>query len=480
MHRLKNSIQSFNRIQFDEGAKGFLLLLLFGQLFLTNGIYLFFGALTFGIVLYRLQQPIKPSIFTLIYIYQFIQVSASIWLSNYIGKDVNYRSNHGSEAIVFSYIGLVVLFIPVCYYQDKLPTISLQQLKLHASRLSAKKCFQAYLIAFFIANALGGVAYAIAGLTQFIYTLMNVKWMLFCLFGMVSILNGKMKKFFYLVTAIEFGLGFFSYFSDFKTVLFYLAIIALIFIVRVQLKHVIIVVIGIILIAFLAIKWSEIKGEYRKFLNQGTGKQVIGVSRGDAFNKLIELSTSDIELVDDPAIGFLDRLQYTYHLAKTMDRVPSVIPHQNGANWGSTLEFVFTPRALNPDKPIFQATVKTIKYTGISYAGYNQGVSFSLGYFGDCYIDFGYYGMFIPILLIGLIWGSTYYYFLRRSSNNFVFNYSIVGAIYIEMHAFEMDSTLLTGRLFTGLIIFFLLKIFFFNWLFKNLKEPSVTLNQSN
>ena len=159
-----------------------------------------------------------------------------------------------------------------------------------------------------------------------------------------------------------------------------------------------------------------------------------------------------------------------------MEYVPQVLPYQDGKNWGTTLEFSLTPRILNPNKPNYEASVKTTKFTGISYARAAQGVSVSLGYFADSYIDFGYIGMFLPLLFVGLIWGASYFYFIKKSSNSFIFNFSVVGAMYMEFFAYEMDSTYLAGRLFATLVTFFLLKLLLFPWLINYLKiSPAVT-----
>ena len=172
-----------------------------------------------------------------------------------------------------------------------------------------------------------------------------------------------------------------------------------------------------------------------------------------------------------------DRLQYTYHLAKAMDWVPEKLPYQNGSNWGLTLDFALTPRLLNPNKPKYEASSKATKYTGIGYAGAGQGVSVSLGYFADGYVDFGYIGMFIPLLVIGFIYGASYFYFVKNSSNNFIFNYAVVAAMFMEFLALEMDSTYLAGRLFATLLTFFGLKILFFPWLIEHLQQPKMDPN---
>lgn len=463
-----------SRIAFDEGAQGLLIMILISQLFLNNGIYLFIAAICFAVILHYLQQPFKPSVFTIIFIYHFIQIAAGIWLSNYLGNDINYRSEYTGIATVISFTGLIVMMLPVIHFQNKIPVLSYAIIREHAGRLSIKKTFYAYVTAFFLANLLGGIAFLFAGFTQVILVIVKVKWFLFLLFGFQVFIKNRMKKAFFLFVTVEFTLGFFSYFSDFKTVFFFLAFIAITFLRRVYLRHLLLAIFFLVAAFVLGVMWSGVKGEYRRFLNQGQKEQVVVVSKEEALEKLAELSAEqDAKSFGESVEIFLNRLQYTYHLAKTMEKIPADIPHQFGKNWGETLEFVFTPRILNPDKPRYEASVKTRKYTGLAYAGARSGTSVSLGYFADGYVDFGFLGMFIPLLIIGFIYGATYFYFIRNSSKNFIFNFAVVGAIFMEFHAFEMDSTYLSGRLYVSLLVFFLLSVFFFPWLYRNLRFNS-------
>jgi hypothetical protein len=461
------------KIHFDEGTKGFLLLLLISQLFFTNGLILFVGMVIFFILFNNLQQPFKPSIFTIILIYHFLQISAGIWQSNNLGKDINYRSDNTDYAILASYVGLLFIFLPVIYYQNKIPALSISQLKKHADRLSIDKTFRAYVIGFFAMNALTGIAFLIPSLTQIIFSLSNIKWFLFLLFGFQSILKNRKRKEFYIFCALEFAMGFFSYFSEFKTIIYYILILLLSLLAVIRFSRMLFASVTLVLIFFAGVFWTSVKGEYRVFLNKGSKTQSVQVEKGDAFNKLLELSEKQNESTFTGAVeSFLDRLQYTYHLAKTMDRVPAIIPHQNGANLGTTLTFVFTPRILNPNKGIYDASEKASKYTGLRYAGIKKGTSISLGYFADCYIDFGYIGMFIPLLILGFIYGSTYFYFVKNSSNNYIFNFAVVGSMYLEMIAMESDSIYIAGRLYVTLLVFFLLKIFFFPKLMAYIRMP--------
>ena len=155
-----------NKIRFDDAGQNFMVMFSLLQLFFFNGIYLFFGALVFGAVLINLQRPYKPSVFSLIFIYHFIQISAGVWLSNYLGFDINYRSENTGLSIFLSYIGLTVLMIPVIIFNNKIPHFSFQDLKQYALKLSPRKIFIAYVIAFFATNVLSALAFSFLALTQ--------------------------------------------------------------------------------------------------------------------------------------------------------------------------------------------------------------------------------------------------------------------------------------------------------------------------
>jgi hypothetical protein len=249
-------------------------------------------------------------------------------------------------------------------------------------------------------------------------------------------------------------------------VIYFLAVLILCQVEKLSFKQVFSVIAIAVLLGVFGLIWTNVKGEYRSFLNSGSTQQVVGVESDAAFNKLYDLSSKvDDSKLNGSVVQMLDRMQYTYHFAKTIDRMPSVLPFEYGNNWLNSLSFATTPRFLNPDKPVYEATAKVRKYTGLHYLGKEYGVSFSLGYFGDCFIDFGLTGMMFVLLLIGFLYGKIYYWLLRSASKNLVFNYCVACAFFMEFNAMEMDSTFLLGRLFATLLTFIVLVRFFFPWL---------------
>ncbi len=462
-----------NKIKIEEGVKIFLIFLLISQLFFINGIYLFACVLCFYIGSYYLQQPYKPSVFTIIFIYHFLQIISGVWQATYLANDIDYRSDNMGIATIISLIGLLIMCLPVIYYQNKIPKLNLETLKKYADKLSINKTYYAYVIVFFVTGSLNGIRFLLPGYTQFIISIVNLKWFFFILFGFLCLLKNKRKREFYFFIALEFVLGFYSFFSDFKTVLFFVAVLYLSLLSRITIKKMAIAS-TIAIIGFLgATIWTTIKVDYRIFLNQGSVSQSVEVSQNEALSKLYEITnTKGTKVTSSATEKFLDRLQGTFHLAKTMDRVPDIIPYKLGNNWGETFAYVFTPRLFNPNKAQMNSSEKASKYTGIQYAGREQGTAFSLGYFADSYIDFGLLGMLLPLFLIGLLFGFTYFYFLRNPSSNYIFNYSVVCALYMRFFAFEMDSIFFIGSLFTDLLTYFLLSKLFFPWLYRFLSAP--------
>jgi len=115
--------------------------------------------------------------------------------------------------------------------------------------------------------------------------------------------------------------------------------------------------------------------------------------------------------------SLIHRLSYVEFLALAMKQVPEYIPHEEGNLLKNALEHVLKPRFLFPDKkPIYDSEL-TSKYTGIQFAGAEQGTSFSLGTVAESYVDFGRVYMFIPILLFGFWIGWLYRYFIVNGYN---------------------------------------------------------------
>lgn len=458
-----------NSIQVDPPSKGIFFCFTVCQLFLANGLYLFACVATFLIMFFLIQQAFVSGVFIVMLMSHILQIIAGVWLCNYLGNDINYRSPETGVATIASLIGVVFLFLPIIYVQTKLPKINITDIRNSVNELSTEKTMYCYLASFFFLTFLGLlVSSTMSGISQIVFSLAKIKWLFFLLFGYQSIVKKEKRGFFYFAIGFEFLSGFFSYFSEFKTVIYFLIILLLTLVESINVKQIIYLLLIAVVMVPLALFWSSIKGSYRAFLNGGQKAQVVVVSNDEALNKLESLSNNvDENTLEGSIIATLDRIQYTYTFAKTIERVPAIIPFQDGNNWLGNIIYCTTPRFLNPDKSTLDNSIKTSKYTGIQHLSAKKGVSFSLGYFAEFYIDFGFYGMMLGILALGAIYAMIYSYFMHKASGNLVFNYAVVGSFFFEFSAFEADGTFLLGRLLASLVTYVVLIQFAFPFLLR-------------
>jgi hypothetical protein len=375
-----------------------------------------------------------------------------------LGYDINHYSPHGGIAVIMSCLGLVVMAAVVAQVIVKLPIPSREQFRHQATLINEKKILILYLASTFFLGGIGLVVSAGGGLAQIVMTFASLKWIFFLVYAYVSWINKKNRLILLAIILFEFSTALYSYFSSFKEVILITIILALTFIERISFKQVVYSLLIAFFVGFLLITWTAIKSDYRAYLNKGTRQQVVEVSRSEAFSKIGEkISNLSWKNYQFAMNLFLYRVQYIYHLAKTMDRVPDILPYEFGGLWWDNISFVLEPRLFFPDKPRYEATQKTTKYTGITYAGYKQGASFSLGYFADSFIDFGYSGMFIPLAIIALFVGLIYRSFYKLTKLNILFRFALINIVLYEFISFESDGLFLFGRLLLMFLVFYTL-----------------------
>lgn len=429
-----------------------------GVSLMSNGFYLLVCLATLYGFFWILWKNNRPGIILFAFLKQWIQVVAYvIWMTT-VERDINSLTPHAGIAVVVSCLGLLIMAAIFSRQIRKLPIPTREEFLQEVMKFNEKKIFILYLISTLFLSSLGYAFGGLGGFTQILMTLGSLKWVFFLLFGYVSWMNKKNRFLLILMIVFEFTTGIFSYFSSFKEVFLFTIILSFTLIKKVTVKQVLYGAVFSVALILLLLAWTSIKSDYRQYLNKGTKQQVVNVSRSEAFDKIgdqiNELSWANLQLASGM---LLYRAQYIYHLSLSMDRVPNVLPYEYGNVWWENISFVLMPRILFPDKPIYQATIKTNKYTGKNYNGLEEGASFSLGYFADSYVDFGYIGMFIPLALLALYVAYIYKVFYGFQTVNIAIRYAIVNVVLYEFTAFEADGLFLFGRLTLMLLVFWVL-----------------------
>lgn len=216
----------------------------------------------------------------------------------------------------------------------------------------------------------------------------------------------------------EVALGFTGFFAEFREPLFIAIICAVELFDGRRAKH----WVAIALLAALSLSggilWmgirSPLRSDFDPIMVGQTKAERLGYVAGlatDWFRKGGERKRTDFD-------AFIDRLWDVYYPALALARVPSIVPHENGAILYGALKHIFSPRIFFPNKVEVESdSLQVRRYSGVFVAGPERGTTISFGYAIQSYIDFGYPWMFIPVLVYGVFMGLAFRWFLKVIRN---------------------------------------------------------------
>lgn len=212
-----------------------------------------------------------------------------------------------------------------------------------------------------------------------------------------------------VVFSFEILIGMTGFFAAFKDSILVLLVAALVARPKLGARALMPAAAVSMLLIAVGIFWSAVKMDYRAYVNQGTGAQVVLVSLPDRMNFI---SNEFYNFgVDDAQLGFerlIARHGYIDFLAQTLEFVPYGRPHENGALTEAVALHIITPRLIFSDKPPLPSDTEVMaKYTGQAML-WNENTSISLGHLAELYIDFGYLGGLIGMMVIGLTVGGIF------------------------------------------------------------------------
>ncbi len=338
-----------------------------------------------------------------------------------------------------------------------------------------RKAIYFYLGFTLIMSFLFTLRYALPGLNTFVVVFNHLKIGVLIFTFFVVHFHKQYKTNLYIILGIEFILGFSSFFSAFKDIIFYIIIAYISFFPIIKRKHLLVLVPAFFLIFQLGTIWTAVKGDYRDFLTQGRSVQGKFVSDAQALSKFWHLTTN-LSSEDKAASvdAFIDRIGYTDFFSLTIEQVPGKQSYENGTVWQTAIEHILKPRFLFPNKPAIDDSEHTSKYTGLHLADSSKGASHSLGYVADSYIDFGPVAMHIPIFLLGLITG-FFFVKLLMHSGNYMWGIILTGPFFYLTNIYGMNSIKVVGHLFSIFLVLWVTR----GYLYRAI-DPLLRKNQTN
>lgn len=387
--------------------------------------------------------------------FQWVQVTTKVFQANSYGVTVSELIGKPSADYVvgLSLIGLLIMSFAMHLMMRRLGRVRLEKLKKEVEYMSPLRAFWFYAFVALLSEGIGAVAWSVSGLAQQLIALSAVRWIGLFVFAYVALAKGRMIWLLVLVVVYEV-IGSIGFFAGFKTPIFVMLIS--IGSVRYNIRPSL-VVLGVFLLGLLfyaGAAWTAVKGEYRQFLNDGTRSQRQVVTQAEAvlglFSRLAALSHADVMAASE---SMFNRLAYIEYFTAVTEYVPAARPHGEGEIWKAAVLHVLMPRAIFPDKPPLPSDSElTMAWTGYHLASDADGTSISIGYMGESYADFGVPGMFVPVFLIGLLWGGVYVWFLRRSPS-VLLGFAFAVAMLVGAYQFEVAGIKLLGGTLNKFIV---------------------------
>lgn len=421
-----------------------------------NFLFAVLAVIIFVIGIVLLFRPEEPPILVLTFFVPWLQSSIGIFHANWLGITLSEYSPFRGDmesAVVLSLLGIGVLAIGMRLGIQGLTSTISSTARETALSWPLSRWFQLYAAAFGISSVIMMFTWVIPGLSQILLAFAVLKWAFYYIVVYAAVVKKRIKSLYFIgpfLLELVSGIG--GFFSDFKTV-FLVTIVAFAASgAKINARHVApLGLFGALLIVFMVV-WTAVKGEYRAYVNQGSGLQIVSVDYASRIGKLVDLvSALDGDALTKGLNNFLHRLTYVDFFSVTLDTVPGSIPYEDGAITADAIVRPFMPRLFFPDKTVINDSERTNRFAR-GLAGNSKGTSVSLGYVAEFYIDFGPYFMFAALLALGWLYGRIYRYFLSSAVSRGLLGMGLATSLLILVGPLDNSFT----KVFGGVAVSFI------------------------
>ena len=297
---------------------------------------------------------------------------------------------------------------------------------------------------------------------QILYSVLSFREVLLCLLWIVILQKRRGYGYGWVAFIVALLPRFTSRQSVFKELFFMLVVIA-VFEFKPWIRTVaqrawnrkIVVAVGCAALFLLAagVIWEgAIKPVWRTLEFSGTPIETL-----DAFADVTVATTSEMD-EDRSLQAFITRVSSITPFALVLDRVPTVVPFENGALTQRALLHVLVPRLLFPDKQ----NLGTDSWLAETYAGMNVGenTSVGIGYMAEAYVDWGPVGMFPFLAALGVFLGLAYRLIFFFSPSRLIGSALVIVPFMANFITFEATlSKMLGGFIMTTLMLLLLARL---------------------
>jgi hypothetical protein len=290
-----------------------------------------------------------------------------------------------------------------------------------ATKWSPRSAFRFFIVTLGIGLFFGWLSTLSEAVRQLFLAGAGIQWIGIYVLAYVCLSQRRGTSYLLAAVGMEVALGFTGFFGEFKTVFFVLFVAFASARPKLNLLSLIVIFFTAVFLLVLSTFWSAIKSDYRTFVNKGSQTQVVLVPLEDRIAFLTDrVSEADPDTLVKGLDLLLRRMSYVEFFGATLHFVPDARPHENGGMTMAAISHILLPRLFVPDKAqLPNDTMVTMAYTGLPLPA-DLGVSISIGYAGEFYIDFGVLGMMTCMGFLGFLYGKANRYIQQNFSSALV------------------------------------------------------------
>ena len=379
----------------------------------------------------------------------WLQVVGDVVAADLTGENLSegFRGTYRVEAIVFSLCAILVLalgmrwgtklggwlFRSAIHHIGGPPAHGERGVQLHRILI----CYFASLA---VTQILGAVATMVPAVAQPVLALSLIKFVCVYLIAATIFESGRGYGWLALVSLLEMVIGLAGFFASYKEA-FIVMLIALATSRRpMSARAWIFGATAAVAVAWVSLVWTTVKMEYRY--------KMFGDSVEQRIDWLAQRFFVDKINYHDAAVLLFQRIGYTklYAAVIARDNAGS-LPHRFNF-YASAVEHVLTPRLLFPDKAALNDSKITTTLLNVSI---RSETSIGVGYVAQAHVDFGFPGLLLPMLAIGLMIGSTAKYFMTRTAPLLIREAFTTATLFLAF-PYEEDIDKALGGFITGFL----------------------------
>jgi hypothetical protein len=295
------------------------------------------------------------------------------------------------------------------------------------------------------------LAWSTQGLTQPMLVLSRVRYV-FLYFLVTRLIALKMPwPWIAGILATELALGFTGFFAEFREPLVIVSLAVIGSMDRKRARTWVIVGSLGALAVLSAIVWTAIKPIIRRdYMMAGSRSERLGAALTVA-GATFTLGGPEWKWQSDSMVS---RIWAIYYPSLALNRVPSVIPYQNGKILWGAVQNVLAPRLFFPGKAQQPSQSDEVrKYSGVWVAGRETNTSYAFGYAAESYVDFGIPLLFVPVFAWGLLLGFAYRWLRNNIYHDELRTGATVVIFWATLGSYEANWVMMIGPAVTIIAI---------------------------